>query len=159
MNPYAKQKVVLPNGRNRKHPTQFEDLWAKMVVHHIIHPAWRNLTTSAKDVYMLIMIKNSHAGWIGRKDGSGKPKVVFSYSEAKKLLNMPSPTFSRALKELQAKGFVGMTECGGIVAGRGKAAQYHLSGEWMNWQPPKRDNSNLTKARAALKKKKKLIPR
>lgn len=147
----AKHKAVLANGRDRKPPITFEETWTKVQVSFVISPQWRNLTASAKDVLLICLVKNGNAARKSLKDKTGKPTFSFTYIEAKKLLNMPTPTFKRALSELQTAGFIGISSYGGILDGKGRAAKYHLSSDWKTWQPPIRDLSNMKKARASRK--------
>lgn len=143
-----KHKAVL------KSPTRFEDWWAKVYVVDVIHPAWQHLTASAKDVMLICTAKASNAASKGQKDDSGRPKFEFTFSEAKRLLQMPSPTFNRALSELLEKGFLGISRHGGILFGKGFPAQYHVTDKWKEWQPPPKNTNNIHKARAARKSQK-----
>lgn len=138
---------VLRNGRNRG--LRFDEMWAQVYVRLVKHPAWRSLSASAKDVYLIMVVKNSYAGKLGEKDSAGRPKFSFSYREAQVLLGMPSPTFCRALQELQAKGFICISEYGGILCGRGRAAKYIFTKAWEQWQPPKRNKVDMERVRAA----------
>jgi hypothetical protein len=61
----------------------------------------------------------------------------------------------RALVELQTKGFIDITQYGGILHGKGMAAIYHLSSKWESWQPPERKANDMKQARAARKKNRK----
>ncbi len=148
----AKHRAVLHNGRDRKPPSKFEDWWAKVYVHIVIHPAWRHLSASAKDVMLICYAKAGNAASKGIKDSEGRPKFTFAFSEAEKVLKMPSPTFSRTLSELQEKGFIGVSCYGGILLGKGRPAEYHLTDRWKEWEPPPRDTTNITKARGCRKK-------
>ena len=148
----AKHKATLPNGRDRKPPARFEDWWAKVYVADIIHPAWRSLTASAKDVMLFAIAKSGNAASKGIKNAIGCPMFEFTHSEAKRLLGMPSPTFDRAKRELMEKGFIGVTDPGGRLDGKGRPAKYHLTDKWKEWQATPRDNTNMYKARAARKR-------
>jgi hypothetical protein len=145
---------VLASGRSSKAPPRFEDWWAKIYVTDISHPAWRHLTASAKDVMLICTAKAGNAASKGLKDDAGRPKFEFTFSEGKRLLHMPSPTFNRALTELLEKGFLGISRHGGICVGKGIPAQYHVTDKWKEWQPPAKDTTNIHKARAARKKQK-----
>ena len=142
---------VLRNGRNGR--LRFEEMWAKVPVSLVIRPAWRGLSASAKDVYLIMIVKNGYAVKTGSKDPAGRPKFSFSYQEAQDLLGMPSPTFHRALQELQSKGFLCIAEYGGVLCGRGRAAKYIFSKAWEQWRPPKCNKIDMSKARAARAKK------
>lgn len=147
----AKHKATLANGRDRKPPTKFDDWWAKVYVSNVAHPAWRHLTASAKDVMIVITAKSSNAASKRVKDAAGRPKFKFTYSEAKQLLKMPTPTFSRAMNELKDKGFIKVSDPGGMLYGKGRPAEFLLSDKWKEWVPPPRNTNNIDKARAARK--------
>ncbi len=149
----AKHKAVLPNGRDRKAPLRFEDCWAKITVSMVIHPAWRHLSASAKDVLIICIIKAGNSAYHGNKDLSGRPVFSFVYSEAKQLLHMPDPTFKRVLRELEDKGHIAINKPGGILHGKGIPALYHLTDKWKEWVPPPVDLTNIGKARTARKLK------
>ena len=147
----AKCKAVLPNGRARKTPTKFEDLWAKVHVHLVIHPAWRHLSSSAKDVLIVSIVKASYSASKGIKNNAGHPKFQFTYAEAENLLRMPSPTFNHAMDELKERGFIGVSDPGGTMNGKGRPAKYFLSDKWKEWKAPVKSTKNIDKARAARK--------
>lgn len=149
--PEAKHKAVLANGRDSKKPPCFEDSWTKVHIRLLIHPAWRSLTASAKDVMIFFNVKSGNAARKGVKDHEGRPKIVFCYSEAKRMLKISDPTFRRVLVELENKGFIGVTAYGGISGGKGRAAEYHLSDRWEDWTPPPKDTKNIMKARDSRK--------
>jgi hypothetical protein len=147
----AKHKATLPNGRSRKAPPKFEEWWAKVYISLVAHPAWKYLSPSAKDVLIVSIAKANNAASKGIKNADGNPRFQFTYAEANKLLRMTSPTFNDAMDKLKQKGFIGVSDPGGILSGKGRPAQYYLSDRWKEWIPPKRDTKNIEKARAARK--------
>jgi len=147
----AKCKAILPNGRDCTPPPRFEDWWAKIQVSDVAHPAWRHLSASAKDVIIVSIAKSSYAGSKGIKDAAGHPKFQFTFVEAKQLLKMTAPTFNRVMDELKNKGFIGVSDPGGILSGKGRPAKFYLSDKWKEWMPPPCDTKNIDKARAARK--------
>jgi hypothetical protein len=144
-----KHKAVLKNGRDSKRPLSFEECWTKVPVQLVAHSAWRHLTASAKDVLLVFRIKSGIAAAKGIMNSSGLPEVDFTYAEAAKVLQMTSPTFTRVVRELQAKGFIALSQPGGILNGKGRPARYTLSNDWQDWQPTPASNANIYKARAS----------
>jgi hypothetical protein len=65
---------------------------------------------------------------------------------------MPSPTFNRSMNELKDKGFIEVSDPGGIFNGKGRPAQFYLSDIWKKWIPTPHNSINIDKARAARKK-------
>lgn len=84
-------------------------------------PAWLALTPYAKALYPLL---KRRAGYGGKNNGS----VTCSVREAADYLNVSVATGSRALKELQRKGFLVAVRVGCLgVAGEGKATTWWLT--------------------------------
>ena len=155
MPPYkpAKHSTMLPNGRSAKGMPKLENWFAKIVIFdHIVHPAWRGLTKTATDIMIICIAKQGRAAAYKEKFG-GRPVFQFTVTEGTKLLSISRTTFTRAIHELIDTGFVELVSPGGILDGRGRAADYTLSKIWRTWQPPSRNMSNITKARAARQKK------
>lgn len=95
-------------------------------------PAFRSLTATALLVLMDFNAKKKMA----RKDRRSQYKqinngeLVYTYAEAESR-GIKRSTFSRALKELQEKGFIDLKKTGG---GLYKVEnEYALSGRWVHW--------------------------
>lgn len=155
MPPYklAKHSAMLPNGRSTKGAPKAENWFAKIIIHDlVIHPAWRSLTKTATDVLIICIAKQGRAAAYNQKFG-GRPVFQFTVSEGTSLISISRTTFCRAIQELIRVGFIEVVSPGGILNGRGHAADYTIGKAWRTWQPPDRDMQNITKARAARKKK------
>lgn len=145
----AKHSQMLSNGRNKNRVPSFENWHCRIFPKDMAYSAWRALSKTATDVANICRAKNDHAGALGIKDGSGRPFFEFTATEAEKVFKLSRPTFSKAIKDLLKIGFLTVSRHGGILFGKGIAAQYQLSDGWKSWQPPPRDNANIVKARAA----------
>ncbi|MDK9719114.1 MAG: hypothetical protein OEL57_14610 [Trichlorobacter sp.] len=155
MPPYkpAKHATMLPNGRSATGATKAENWFSKIKIYdHVLIPAWRHLTKNATDILIICIAKQGRAAAYQEKFG-GRPVFQFTVSEGTKLLSISRTTFCRAIKELHDVGFIELVCPGGILNGRGCAADYSISKAWRTWQPPPPDTSNITKARAARKRK------
>ncbi|MCK9378248.1 MAG: hypothetical protein M0P73_19190 [Syntrophobacterales bacterium] len=101
-----------------------------MVPKDMLHsPAWESLSNPARVAWLHIALDQRS------KDDQ---HLKLPYSQAGRL--MDRKTFTVALRELQAKGFITVTKHGGLRgAGEGKSdcAEYGLSSGWRNWHPPK----------------------
>ncbi len=149
----AKHSIMLANGRSSKGAPKAENWFAKIIIHDlVIHPAWRSLTKSATDVLIICIAKQGRAAAYNQKFG-GRPVFQFTVSEGTTLLSISRTTFCRAVQELIDVGFLVLVCPGGILNGRGCAADYTLSKTWRAWQSPPPDTRNIAKARAARKKK------
>lgn len=148
----AKHKAMLPNGRSAKGAPKFENWHCRFFPKDLSYPAWRSLSACAKDVALIMRAKNDHAGATGKKDAAGRPVFSFTATEAERVFHVPRPTFCKAVKALVEIGFVEIARHGGVLSGNGIPALYRLSDRWKEWKPPARDNTNITKARAARKK-------
>ncbi|OGU11547.1 MAG: hypothetical protein A2075_23345 [Geobacteraceae bacterium GWC2_58_44] len=152
--PKEKQKV-LPNGRTKKPMPSFGQWHCRIFPKDIAYPAWRYLTKTATDVANICRAKRDYAAAMGKKDSAGLPVFQFTGSEAVTVFKLTRPTFIKAMHLLIEIGFIkysmrgDLPMRGGIVNGAGISAQYVLSEEWKSWEPPKRDNSNISKARSA----------
>jgi len=154
MSPYklAKHAAMRPDGRSSKGVPKLENWFAQVfIADHVLVPAWRSLTKTATDVVIICIAKQGRAGKYKEKFG-GRPVFQFTVSEGTKLLSISRTTFTRAIHELIDTGFIELVCPGGILNGRGCAADYTLGKAWRTWQPPPRNISNITKARAARKK-------
>lgn len=155
MPPYklAKHSAMLPNGRSTKGAPKAENWFAKIVIlDHVVHPAWRGLTKTATDIMIICIGKQNRAGYYMQKFG-GRPVFQFTVSEGTSLLSISRTTFCRAIQELIRVGFIEVVSPGGILNGRGRAADYTIGKAWRTWQSPPPDTRNIAKARAARKKK------
>lgn len=154
MPPYksAKHSAMLPNGRSTKGVPKLENWFAQVyIADHVLSPAWRSLTKTATDILIVCIAKQGRAAKYKEKFG-GRPVFQFTVSEGTKLLSVSRTTFCRAIQELIEVGFLELVCPGGILNGRGRAADYTIGKAWRTWQPPSRDMQNITKARAARKK-------
>jgi len=155
MPPYkpAKHASMLPNGRSSRGVPKVENWFSKIYINeHVLIPAWRHLSKSATDLAIICIAKQGRAAAYKENFG-GRPVFQFTVSEGTKLLSISRTTFCRAIQELQAVGFLELVSPGGILNGRGCAADYTLGKAWRDWQPPPRNMSNIAKARAARKRK------
>lgn len=155
MPPYkpAKHSAMLPNGRSAKRVAKLENWFAQVfIVDHVLSLAWRGLTKTATDILIVCLAKHGRAAKYKEKFG-GRPVFQFTVTEGTTLLSISRTTFTRAIHELIDAGFVELVCPGGILNGRGCAADYTLGKAWRTWQPPPHNLSNIAKARAARKKK------
>jgi hypothetical protein len=78
-------------------------------------PAWRELTNASRVAYIHLLA-----------DQNGQPKTLrLTYSQADEL--MQRKTFTRALRQLEALGFIERTVAGGLF---NQCSEYQLSGRW-----------------------------
>lgn len=149
----AKHSSMLPNGRSAKGVPKAENWFSKIYISdHVLIPAWRHLSKSATDLAIICIAKQGRAAAYNQKFG-GRPVFQFTVSEGTRLLSISRTTFCRAIRELQDVGFIELVSPGGILNGRGQAADYTIGKVWRTWQPPPPDTRNITKARAARRKK------
>lgn len=81
--------------------------------------AWKQLSPSAKVVYICIK---------ARHNGSNNGKISLPYSELETVKGLGSPsTVSRALKELEKKGWIRRTHHGGMYR---YANRYEMTGKY-----------------------------
>lgn len=154
MPPYkpAKHATMMSNGRSTKGVPKLENWFAQVyIADHVLSPAWRSLTKTATDILIVCLAKQGRAAKYKEKFG-GRPVFQFTVSEGTKLLSISRTTFCRAIQELQAVGFIELVCPGGILNGRGRAADYTQGKAWRTCQPPPRNMSNIAKARAARKR-------
>lgn len=149
----AKSKSMLSNGRSTKGVPKADNWFSKVYVNeHVLVPAWRHLSKTATDLAIICIAKQGRVAAYKEKFG-GRPIFQFTVSEGTRLLSVSRTTFTRAVRELIELGFIELVTPGGIVGGRGRAADYTLSKAWRTWQPPPRKTINIMKARAARQKK------
>lgn len=101
-------------------------------------PAWRSLSTAAKALYPML---KRQAG--ARRNG----QCFLSVRDAADYLGVNKDTASKALWELQARGFLVPTQIGSLgISGEGRATTWRLtelgtvaeprpSKEYLQWQP------------------------
>ena len=86
-------------------------------------PAWLALSNAARVAYIHLAA-----------DYNGRPEkqtcLRLAYSQAQKL--MAKKTYTKAIRELLAKGFIKMTKRGGLFK---NCSQYALSEDWKSWKP------------------------
>lgn len=144
----SKSSATLPNGRSRKGVPKFEDWFAQIrIKEHLSSPAWRSLTKTATDICIAAIAKQGRAGAMSAKFG-GRPIFNFTVTEGVRLIGVSRTTFSKAIKELIRIGFLELVSPGGIIGGKGRAAEYSIGKGWKEWKPLKRDNRNIMKARS-----------
>jgi|GEM_PF-1384243 len=149
----AKHATMRPDGRSAKGVPKADNWFSKVYINeHVLIPAWRHLTKTATDLAIICIAKQGRAAAYKEKFG-GRPVFQFTVTEGTRLLSISRTTFTRAIHELMELGFIELLSPGGIVGGRGRAADYTLSKAWRTWQPPPRKTSNIQKARAARSKK------
>lgn len=148
----AKHSIMLANGRSAKGVPKSDNWFSKIYINeHVLVPAWRHLTKNATDILIICIAKQGRAAAYNQKFG-GRPVFQFTVNEGTTLLSISRTTFCRAIRELQDVGFIELVCPGGILNGRGRAADYKLSKTWRTWQSPPSDTRNIAKARAARKK-------
>lgn len=145
------QNAMLPNGRNKKVP-KFENWHCRIFPKDMTYPAWRYLSKTASDIANICRAKNDHAGACGKKGDDNRPIFEFTASEAERLFHISRPTFSKSIKTLIEVGFIEVVRHGGTLDGKGIPSLYRLSERWKEWEPPRRDNTNILKARASRKR-------
>ncbi len=149
----AKHSIMLPNGRSAKGTPKLENWFAQVfIADHVLSPAWRSLTKTATDILIVCIAKQGRAAKYKEKFG-GRPVFQFTVSEGTTLLSISRTTFCRAVQELIDVGFLELVCPGGILNGRGRAADYTIGKAWRTWQSPPPDTRNIAKARAARRKK------
>ena len=92
-------------------------------------PAWEALTNAARVVWLHLA-----ADFNGRPEKEGHLRLT--YSQAEKL--MTRKTFTKALQELQDKGFIERTTVGGLF---NTCSEYALVNGWRAWTPPEEKNA------------------
>ena len=85
-------------------------------------PAWQSLSTKAQMLYIWLRFE-----WKGLK-ANNNGKISLSYRQAAKKLGICVNSAMRAFHELQAKGFIVVTEKGSLgVAGSARSPRYELT--------------------------------
>jgi hypothetical protein len=144
-------KAKLQNGRDKKPLPSFENWHCRIFPKDMTYSSWKYLSKSSTDIANICRAKNDHAGAKNGKE-NGRPVFSFTANEAERDFKFTRPTFSASMKQLLEIGFLKVIHPGGILDGKGIPARYQLIEEWKHWEPPARDNSNITKARSLRKK-------
>jgi hypothetical protein len=139
------------NGRSSKCIPSFDKWFCQIFPKDITYPAWKYLSKTATDVANICRAKSNRAAHSNEKDSTGRPVFSFTVSEADTIFRIPAPTFTDAIKRVIEVGFMECSRPGGLVNGASAPALYRLSDKWKTWNPPKKDYSNMEKARASRK--------
>jgi len=127
----GKPKHARANGKGRNDTEQYLKLSYQMVR----SPAWRSLSGPAVKVFLELRT---------RFNGANNGKLSLSLDEGTRVLGIGKMTVSRALGELQEKGFIAKTKQGfwyGRMATEYAVTDKSLRGEppthaWRHWRPP-----------------------
>lgn len=84
--------------------TTVAEHWTKMLRHTMEEPAWRALSTTAQALYPWLKFE-----WRG-PDANNNGKIRLSVRQAAERLGVNPKTAARAFHDLQAKGFIVVTE-------------------------------------------------
>ena len=104
-------------GRNER-PEHF----TKMIRTTMEEPAWRALSTTAQALYPWLKL-----GWKG-PDANNNGQIRFSVRQAAEAMGVTPNTAMAAFHDLQAKGFVVVTECAHLgISGAAKGHVYELT--------------------------------
>ncbi len=122
-------------------------------------PAWRSLKPDRKAVYLELAYRFN-----GRNNG----EIALSIRDAARLCNIAKDTAMKALRELEAKGFIAIEKPGGFDYKRQHATEYRLTAQkfgdqqatkdFMRWKPenlkpgPKSGQKRPSSRTVALKK-------
>lgn len=108
-------------GRDRKNEASGEH-FARMTREFMNTPAWRSLSSTAQALYPWLKLE-----WKGpRSNNNGK--ISLSVRQAAKRLGVTRNTAARALHDLQAKGFVVVTQKASLgIEGEGNAPRFELT--------------------------------
>lgn len=127
------------------------NMWSKVTMEEMRHPAWHCLNKSEMLVLMVCKIEASNAAYKKKKDSTGVPFFTFTHYNAKTFYDISSPTFSKSIKRLMDIGFIEISKSSGIFNGKGTMQEYRLSGKWKRYSSSGRryvaNNGNLQKAR------------
>lgn len=104
--------------RNEKRPEHF----TKMIRHTMEEPAWRALSTTAQALYPWLKME-----WRG-PEANNNGKLRLSSRQAGERLGINHKTAARAFQELQAKGFIVLTEYAVLgVEGQSAAPAFEIT--------------------------------
>lgn len=141
-------------GRDRKDEARTEH-WTKMIRNTMETPAWRALSTTAQALYPWLKME-----WKGPQ-ANNNGRISLPVREAAERLGCNMKTAARAFHDLQAKGFLILTEHGRMgVEGKGAPPTYEITelasrdGDgnagkklYLHWQP---DHDFAVRAHAAV---------
>lgn len=96
--------------------------WTKMIRHTMEEPAWRALSSTAQALYPWLKLE-----WRG-PEANNNGKIRLSTRQAAERLGVTHVTAARAFHELQAKGFIVLTEHARLgIEGAAKSPAYELT--------------------------------
>lgn len=108
-------------GRDRKNEARVEH-FAKMQRRMMQTPAWRALTPAAQALFPWLLLE-----WRG-PNANNNGKIRFSVRQAQDAIGIGKDRAARAFHELQAKGFIVVTEHGCLGAtGEAKGPAYEVT--------------------------------
>lgn len=108
-------------GRDRRNETQTEH-WTKMLRSTMETPAWRALTPTAQALYVWVKFE-----WKG-PNANNNGRIRLPVRTAAERLGCNMKTAGRAFHDLQAKGFLILTEHGRMGSeGKGEAPTYEIT--------------------------------
>lgn len=108
-------------GREKRAERHVEH-WTKLVRNTMEEPAWKALSTTAQALYPWLKF-----AWRGPQ-ANNNGKIRLSVRQAARALGVGPDTAARAFHELQAKGFIVMTEHAKLgVDGSAKAPAFELT--------------------------------
>ncbi|WP_243611640.1 helix-turn-helix domain-containing protein [Shimia aestuarii] len=113
--------------------------WTKLIRNMMEEPAWRALSPTAQALYPWLRLE-----WHG-PDHNNNGKIRLSVRQAADRMGVGLDTVARAFHDLQAKGFIVMTEMARLgCSGAAKSPAYELT-EIALPHGPKRDGRKLYK--------------
>jgi hypothetical protein len=96
--------------------------WTKLLRHTMEEPAWRALSTTAQALYPWLKLE-----WHG-PDANNNGKIRFSVRQASERLGVGRDAAARAFHDLQAKGFIVMTEVARLgIEGAAKSPAWEIT--------------------------------
>ncbi len=96
--------------------------WTMILLRTINTPAWRELPTKSQSLYILVKLE-----WKGPKMNNNG-KIALSCRQAAKKMGVSLNTAATAFRELQAKGFIVVTEPSWLgVEGEAKLQLYEIT--------------------------------
>ena len=96
--------------------------WTMMLLRTVNTPAWRELPTKSQSLYMLVKLE-----WKGPKMNNNG-KIALSCRQAARKMGVSLNTAATAFRELQAKGFIVVTEPSWLgVEGEAKLQLYEIT--------------------------------
>ncbi|MFN3273051.1 MAG: hypothetical protein ACK41U_00095 [Paracoccus sp. (in: a-proteobacteria)] len=108
-------------GRDRKNENR-QEKWTKLHLNTMRTEAWKALPRVAQALYPWLLLE-----WSGPK-GNNNGKIRLSVRDAAKCMGCAINTASNAFHDLQAKGFICITEGARLgVGGEGKSPSYEIT--------------------------------